>query len=82
MQAAARELGVSVRWCGRLLDGVSANVREGQQVRQYVDGLRTNTVAVTATGSCSIWQFTGSKDWMKPMWHSSVRSALPGIMPW
>ena len=61
MQAAARELGVSVRWCGRLLDGVSANVREGQQVRQYVDGLRTNTVAVTATGSCSIWQVTGSE---------------------
>jgi hypothetical protein len=50
-----------VRWCGRLLDGVSANVREGQQVRQCVDGLRTNTVAVTATGSCSIWQFTGSE---------------------
>ncbi|MDH3770984.1 MAG: hypothetical protein OET79_08370 [Nitrospirota bacterium] len=41
------------------LMGVSANVREGQQVRQY--GLRTNTVALTATGSCSIWQFTGSE---------------------
>ena len=70
MQAAARELGVSVRWCGRLLDGVSANVREGQQVRQYVDGLRTNTVAVTATGSCSIWQFTGSDGLDEAMRHS------------
>ena len=50
-----------MRWCGRLLDGVSADVREGQQVRQYVDDLRTNTVAVTATGSCSIWQVTGSE---------------------
>jgi len=26
-------------------------VWDGQQVRQYVDGLRTDTVAVTATGS-------------------------------
>jgi hypothetical protein len=38
---------------------------DGQQVRQYVDGLRTNTVAVTATGGCTIykwsWQFSGSQ---------------------
>jgi hypothetical protein len=39
-------------------------VRDGQRVRQYVDGLRTDTVAVTATGSWSIykwgWQFFSS----------------------
>ena len=33
----------------------------GQQVRQYVDGMRTNTTATTATGSWTIyrwgWQF-------------------------
>jgi hypothetical protein len=40
-------------------------VWDGQQVRQYVDGLRTNTTATTATGSWTIyrwsWQFTGSE---------------------
>jgi hypothetical protein len=40
-------------------------VWSGQQVRQYIDGLRTNTVAVTATGGWTIyrwgWQFTGSE---------------------
>jgi hypothetical protein len=39
-------------------------VWDGQQLRQYVDGLRTDTVAVTATGSWSIykwgWQFFSS----------------------
>ena len=38
---------------------------DGQQVRQYVDGLRTNTTATAATGSWTIyrwgWQFTGSE---------------------
>lgn len=38
---------------------------DGQQVRQYIDGLRTNTTAVTAAGSWTIyrwgWQFTGSQ---------------------
>jgi hypothetical protein len=37
----------------------------GQQVRQCVDGLHTNTTATTATGSWTIyrwaWQFTGSE---------------------
>ena len=32
-------------------------VWDGQQVRQYVDGLRTNTVAVTATGSWTIYKW-------------------------
>ena len=36
-----------------------------QQVRQYVDGLRTSTTATTATGIWTIyrwgWQFTGSE---------------------
>ena len=40
-------------------------VWDRQQVRQYVDGLRTNTVAVTAIGGWTIyrwgWQFTGSE---------------------
>ncbi len=40
-------------------------VWDGQQVRQYLDGRRTNTVAVTATGGWSIykwgWQFFGSQ---------------------
>jgi hypothetical protein len=40
-------------------------VWDGQQVRQYVDGQRTNTTATTATGSWAIyrcgWQFTGSE---------------------
>ena len=40
-------------------------VWNGQQVRQYVDGLRTNTTATSATGSWTIfrwrWQFTGSE---------------------
>jgi hypothetical protein len=40
-------------------------VWDGQQVRQYVDGLRTNTTATSATGSWTIyrwgWQFTGSE---------------------
>jgi hypothetical protein len=40
-------------------------VWNGQQVRQYVDGLRTSTTATTATGSWTIyrwgWQFTGSE---------------------
>jgi hypothetical protein len=38
---------------------------DGQQVRQYVDGLRTNTIAMTATGSWSLYrfgyQFTGAE---------------------
>ena len=33
---------------------------DGQQIRQYVDGLRTNTVAVTATGSWTIYRWVGS----------------------
>jgi hypothetical protein len=40
-------------------------VWDRQQVRQYVDGLRTNTTATTAAGSWTIyrwgWQFTGSE---------------------
>jgi hypothetical protein len=40
-------------------------VWDGQQVRQCVDGLRTNTVAMTATGGWSIYrwdrQFSGSQ---------------------
>lgn len=40
-------------------------VRDGREIRQYLDGLRTNTVAVTATGSWRIyrwgWQFSGSQ---------------------
>jgi len=43
------------RWCGRLPDGVTASVRDGQ--RQQLDGLRTNTVAVTTTGSWSIYKW-------------------------
>ena len=42
-----------------------ARVWDGQEVRQYVDGLRTNTTAVTATGSWPLYrfgyQFTGSE---------------------
>jgi hypothetical protein len=38
-------------------------VWDGQRVRQYLDGLRTNTVVVTASGSWTIymwgWQFSG-----------------------
>jgi hypothetical protein len=37
----------------------------GREVRQYLGGLRTNTTAVTATGSWTLyrwgWQFTGSE---------------------
>jgi hypothetical protein len=40
-------------------------VWDGQQVRQYVDGLRTKTTVVTATGSWTIhrwgWQFGGTQ---------------------
>jgi len=40
-------------------------VWNGQQVRQYIDGLRTNTTATSATGGWTIyrwgWQFSGSK---------------------
>ncbi len=40
-------------------------VWDGREVRQYVDGLRTNTTAVTATGSWPLYrfgyQFTGSE---------------------
>jgi hypothetical protein len=40
-------------------------VWDGQQVCQYVDGLRTNTVAATATSGWTIyrwgWQFTGDE---------------------
>ena len=40
-------------------------VAEGQHLRQYVDGLRTNTVAVPASGSWTIykwgWQSSGSQ---------------------
>jgi hypothetical protein len=40
-------------------------VWDGQEVRQYVDGLRSNTTAVTATGAWTIhrwgWQFAGSQ---------------------
>ena len=42
-----------------------ARVWDGREVRQYVDGLRTNTTAVTATGSWPLYrfgyQFTGSE---------------------
>ena len=47
---------------GRWVWHTLVRVWDGQQVRQYVDGLRTNTVAVTATGSWTIykwgWQFS------------------------
>ena len=35
----------------------------GREVRHYLDGLRTNTTAVTATGSIERWgwQFSGSE---------------------
>jgi hypothetical protein len=40
-------------------------VWDGREVRQYVDGVRTNTTAVTATSSWTInkwgWQFTSSQ---------------------
>ena len=40
-------------------------VWDGREVRQYVSGLRTDTTAVTATGSWTIhkwgWQFTSSQ---------------------
>jgi hypothetical protein len=40
-------------------------VWDGQQVRQYLDALRTNTVSKTAAGGWTIyrwgWQFTGSE---------------------
>jgi hypothetical protein len=42
-----------------------ARVWDGREVRQYVDGLRTNTIAMTATGSWPLYrfgyQFTGSE---------------------
>jgi hypothetical protein len=42
-----------------------ARVRDRQEVRQYVDGLRTNTTAVAAAGSWTIhkwgWQLTSSQ---------------------
>jgi hypothetical protein len=48
-------------WGGHTL----VRVWDGQQVRQYVDGLRTNTTATTAAGSWSIyrwgWQFGGTQ---------------------
>jgi hypothetical protein len=60
---------------------VRANVREGQQVRQYLDGLRTNTVAVTATVSWTIykwgWQLSGIQALDEATYRSSARSA-----PW
>jgi hypothetical protein len=60
-------------------------VWDGQQVRQYVDGLRTNTVAVTATGIWSIykwgWQFFSSEALDEAYVPSSARSALPGTTP-
>ena len=47
--------------CGR----IPRTRLDGQRVRQYLDGLRTNTTAVTATGGWSIykwgWQFFGSQ---------------------
>jgi hypothetical protein len=42
-----------------------ARVWDGQQLHQYVDGVRTNTVAVTGIGSWTVykwgWQFSGSQ---------------------
>ena len=51
-----------------------------------VNGLRTNTVAVTATGSWSIYKWVGSSSAarrsMRPTCHSSAHSAPPGARPW
>jgi hypothetical protein len=64
-----------------------AGARLGQvTVRQYVDGLRTTTVTVTATGSWTIYKWAGSSpvasSSTKPTCRSSGRSAPPGTTPW
>jgi len=57
---------------------------DGQPVRQYVDGLRANTVAMTATGGWTIyrwgWQFIGSEGLDEA--YVPARSVPPGTMPW
>jgi hypothetical protein len=61
-------------------------VWDGQQVRQYVDGLRTNTAATTATGSWTIyrwgWQFSGSQALDEAYVPFFGASAPPGTTPW
>jgi hypothetical protein len=52
-------------------------VWDGQRVRQYLDGLRTNTVVVTASRSWTIymwgWQFSGIMCSMRCTYPSSAR---------
>ena len=61
-----------------------ARVWDGQEVRQYVDGLRTNTIAVTATGSWPLYrfgyQFTGSEALDEA--YVPFFGASPGTTPW
>jgi hypothetical protein len=61
-------------------------VWDGQQVRQYVDGLRTNTVAATASGGWTIYewgcQFSGSQALAQVYVLPFAPSAPPRTTPW
>jgi hypothetical protein len=58
-----------------------ARVWDGREVRQYVDGVRTNTTTVTATGSWPLYrfgyQFTGSEALCNETSANPVRTTRP-----
>ena len=56
-------------------------VWDGQQVRQYVDGLRTNTLRPPPPAA-GVGNSPAARGSMKPTCRSSAPSAPPGTTPW
>jgi hypothetical protein len=58
-----------------------ARVWDGQEVRQYVDGLRTNTLRPPPPAA-GVGNSPAARGSMKPTCRSSAPSAPPGTTPW